>query len=160
MYMEKAADVDQAKVESLKRAIAKLEAAGGLEDAKRVLWRELMRLEGGYDSDALVDQDVDDVTTSAFEAGIANWCNKAEVIGEWPEGATFASETLTKGAKVWLHDFVGKRVAMVDDEAVRRGIVLRAAERGMTLRRWIEEHDALEADCAIQYAAFGEIVYG
>lgn len=153
--------IDQARIEGLEKALETLEARGGLEEAKIVLGRELTRLKHGYDQDRLTSQDVDDVTSSAFDGCLTrSWCSRADVVGEWPEGANYASEALTRGGKVMLRDFVGEREVVIDGDAMCRGIVLRAAQRGLSVRRWVEEHDAVEADCALQFAAFGEIVYG
>lgn len=153
--------IDQARIEGLEKALETLEAGGGLEEAKFVLRRELTRLKHGYDQDRLTDRDVDDVLSAAFDGGLTrSWCGKVEVAGEWPDGADYASEALTRGGRLLLRDFVGGREVVIDCDAMRRGIVLRAAQHGLSLNRWVEEHDAVEADCAVQLAAFGEIVYG
>lgn len=166
--MVKQEKIGDRQIRAIKKAMRVLRAnerigrdlTSDLGPAILVLSRELLRLEHGYDQDKLTDQDVTDIATSAFEGGITYWCNSVTIVGKWPEGAKYASDTLVLGGKLKLHDFESERDVILTADKLRQGIILRAAKRGRSVKDWVEDHDAGEADCAVQLAVFGEVVYG
>ena len=112
-------------------------------------------------STAVITQEqVDDLLCSAFEGGITYWCGRAEVMGEWPEGATYAHETLTRGSRIILHDMEAGDTCGLTLDKFLSGITQAAALRGMSVERFVDDHDAETADLAVQFAVFGEVVYG
>ena len=117
---------------------------------------------------AITQQQVDDLLCAAFEGGITYWCSSADVKGEWPEGATYAHETLTRGATILLTDSESVYesgdgepviVALTLDNFLS-GISQAAEHCGRSVDQFLEDHDADSADWAVQYAVFGELVYG
>jgi len=114
------------------------------------------------------DQMVDEILTTALEGGINYWAVKATP-SHWPSGPStlfpgdqdvFASEVLTKGADL---------IITVDGEDATQTLTLRKMKAGireaaklrkMTVEEFHENHDAGDADLAVQFAVFGEAVYG
>lgn len=108
-------------------------------------------------------EDIDDIMVSALEGGIAYWCERCEVVGGYR--GTYASEQISRGGTLILHDEDGGHVLTL--ETFLRG-----------LRMWLElpdtslacidggDHmdtdaiDAEAADCIVQLALFGEVIYG
>lgn len=112
----------------------------------------------------LTQEDVDDIMAGALEGGINYWCCVAEVIGEYL--GEYASEQISRGGKLRLHDAESDDVWELDLEKFTNGV-----------RLWIEngddrygavsdgkidpcEVDGEMADLIVQYALFGEVVFG
>lgn len=112
----------------------------------------------------LTQQDIDDIMVAALEGGITYWCFKAEVVGEYL--GKYASEQISRGGMLKLYDIENGDKYWLDRENFLKGF-----------RLWIEnggdqygavqgsEVDCcnIDAGCAdeiIQYALFGEVVYG
>lgn len=112
----------------------------------------------------LTQQDIDDIMVAALEGGITYWCFKAEVVGEYL--GKYASEQISRGGMLKLYDIENGDKYWLDRENFLKGF-----------RIWIEnggdqygavqgsEVDCcnIDAGCAdeiIQYALFGEVVYG
>ncbi len=113
----------------------------------------------------LSETDVDDIMVAALEGGINYWCNAAEVVGEYL--GEYASEQISRGGKLKLYDAEDDEVYELDIENFMRGFKL-----------WIEngedeygavhadgsvdvcQIDAEMADMIVQYAIFGEVVFG
>ena len=113
----------------------------------------------------LPQQDIDDIMVAALEGGINYWCDEAAVEGGEYLGK-YASDQISRGGTLLLHD--------TDEDAYRK-LDLEKFLKGFKL--WLEnggdEYGAIEdgkvdccnidADCAdaiIQYALFGEVIYG
>lgn len=113
----------------------------------------------------LTQEDVDDIMAIALEGGINYWCNAVNVVGLYL--GEYASEQISRGGKLKLYD-------AEDDEIYELNIY--KFMQGFTL--WLEngddrygavsadgkidvcQIDAEMADMIIQYAIFGEIVFG
>jgi hypothetical protein len=120
-------------------------------------------------SDEITDQMIDDILCAAFEGGINYWADATRILGDWPAGAHFASEAVSRGGNVAVceADDFERTWHPLDRERIERGIRLAAQrwKRGgtrqqLTVEQWYEDHDAAEADVAVQLAIFGEVVYG
>jgi len=115
-------------------------------------------------NEEITDEMIDYIAVAAFEGGINYWCRRAEVVGEWPEGAKFASDALAKGATVQLFildpDDDEPESVELTSAKLREGIRLEAARTGQTIEAFYEDHDADSADGAVQMAVFGKLVYG
>lgn len=118
----------------------------------------------------LTQQDIDDIMVSAFEGGINYWCRRVVVQGDYL--GEYASEQISRGGKlaIWL------------DEPFEDDKTCYALDRDKFLagfKLWIESDgdsydtiddsdgsvdcgqiDAICADEIIQYALFGEVVFG
>lgn len=109
-------------------------------------------------------EDIDDILSTAFNGGISYWCSEAE-----PVDGIFghsASEQIARGGTLKLYDCESSDTYELNLEKMLRGI-----------RLWVENEqdeygvldgneldcsnvDATAADAMVQYALFGEIIYG
>ncbi len=114
----------------------------------------------------LKQEDVDDIMVIVLEGGVtAYWCRRCEVIGGEYLGE-YASEQISRGGALRFYDAESDDTWDLDLEKFAQGF-----------RRWLEnggdvygavsklgvdtgEIDAEAADCIIQYALFGEVVFG
>ena len=112
----------------------------------------------------LTKENIDDIMCSALDS-IGYWCRKAEVVGEYL--GEYASEQIARGGTLILHD------AESDD---KWALTIHDLLKGVKL--WLQNGDdqyhALQtdgtvdcceidgemADLIIQYALFGEVVFG
>ncbi len=120
-------------------------------------------------------KDVADILTTCFEGGSNYWIGSVERRG----GALLDIEGFEAGDKDRWHSHfcaAGGTLLITEDEEggsgkssprtitaqdVVGGIAKAAAHYGKDVRSWLENcPDAGEADVALQFAAFGEIVYG
>jgi hypothetical protein len=112
----------------------------------------------------VTQEQVDNLLCAAFEGGITYWCSDAEVLGEWPEGAHYTHETLTRGRDIRLtvpddwNETTETYVLTLDNFLA--GIARAASHFRQDVVTFLEDHDACSADVAVQFAALGEIVYG
>lgn len=113
----------------------------------------------------LTTQDIDDIMVSALEGGINYWCSTAEVVGDYY--GEWASEQIARGGKLKLYDIESDDVWELTRATFLTGF-----------RQWFEDGcdrysavqpdgtvetgqiDALMADMIVQYALFGEVVFG
>ena len=112
----------------------------------------------------LTKENIDDIMCSALDS-IGYWCRKAEVVGEYL--GEYASEQIARGGTLILHD------AESDD---KWALTIHDLLKGVKL--WLQNGDdqyhALQkdgtvdcceidgemADMIVQYAIFGEIIFG
>ncbi len=112
-------------------------------------------------------QDVDDIVDCAFAGGINYWCSRAfPRCNVWPSDVEYASQCLTRGYDLTLVDS-----EEVDDDgnpteyhlnlaSFLRGFEVYCDRHGKNVSYLLEDYDASDADCIIQYALFGNLVYG
>ncbi len=113
----------------------------------------------------LTQENIDDIMVAALEGGITYWCSEAS-----PEGGElleeYPSEQISRGGTLLLYDFEEEAYRKLDLEKFLKGFKLWVENGG-------DEYGAIEdgkvdccnidADCAdaiIQYALFGEVIYG
>lgn len=106
-------------------------------------------------------RDIDDLLITAFEGGINYWCQSLVVVGDWPSGAEFASGCVSRGSVIELY---------VPGEDTIYPLTLKALIEGIgqaiqhfnepSLEAFMDNHDATYADVAVQYALFGDVIYG
>ncbi len=112
----------------------------------------------------VTDEDVDDILTTAFEGGIGYWCSEVNVINGDFHGAKYASHAVSKGATVRLklhpEEAGDDEPNLLDAKAIRKGIRKAAEHAGKTVRAFMDNHDAGDADNAVQFAVFGKLIYG
>jgi len=116
----------------------------------------------------LTQQDVDDIVCTALEGGITYWADKAVVVGEYL--GEYASEQISRGGKLRI------RTMEPFDKNNTRWYELDIEKFLQGFRLWVEngydecnavsggqvdccEIDGCTADCVIQLALFGEVVY-
>lgn len=113
----------------------------------------------------LTVQDIDDIMVSALEGGITYWCCEAEVIEE-RRVADWGHEQIARNGVLMLHDAEEDSVYELTRDKFLKGFKLwlengcdydGAVNGGTVDTGYI---DGARADEIIQYAVFGEIVYG
>lgn len=111
----------------------------------------------------ITPQMMDDVLCAAFEGGSNYWVVRVEIVGQRPKGARYVSECVSRGGKLRIVescDGEPEKPHELTADALRGGIEAAAVHFGQTIERWYDNHDAEAADCALQFALFGELVYG
>lgn len=112
-------------------------------------------------------EDIDDIMCGALESGITYWCSRAKVVGEYL--GEYGHEQIARGGKLELHDREEDKVHTLDLEKLLNGIKLYAQNPvGCNCLEQVDGHleidccnaDAVVCDAIIQYALFGEVVYG
>lgn len=110
----------------------------------------------------LSQQDIDDIMVCALEGGICYWCRKAEVVGEYL--GEYASDQISRGGALILHDAESAQTWELTLEKFLNGVKL-YFEQGCHVQ--VEDNtidtcdiDADDADCIVQFAVFGEVVFG
>ena len=107
----------------------------------------------------LTRQDIDDIMVAALEGGINYWCFKVDVLGEYL--GEYASEQISRGGSLKLYDRENGEKYWLDLEKLLKGFELWVeGEAGGAIVVDCCEIDAGCADEIIQYALFGEVVYG
>ena len=121
----------------------------------------------------LSQEDIDDIMVGALEGGINYWCDEAKVVGDYL--GEYASQQISRGGQLLLHDFEKDKTCMLDKEKFLNGIRLYISNGNTYCLEILRGNygiptgkdkldtcrlDAGMADCIIQYALFGEIVYG
>lgn len=119
------------------------------------------------------NEDIDDIMVSALEGGINYWCRKAEVKGDYL--GEYASDQISRGGELILHDAEENKSYTLSKEKFIEGMkkFIAAGNMGCIHRETnsigaytgklnIEpcNIDAGAADCIIQYAVFGDVIYG
>ena len=99
--------------------------------------------------------DLDCILCTCFEGGSNYWIDKVLAVDNDFKGAEYASEVIS-------HD--GKLVVFVDGEKhlLTKSMLLKGCELYMDgRRRWRpDDFDAEDTDIILQYALFGDVVYG
>lgn len=131
--------------------------------------------------DSLTRDEVMDVLTTALEGGVGYWACLDNTLPSWIKARTQVKEE--RGDDFYLEDVMiqvlqnGDKVEFIDAEQdpddpkserywfdlekFQKGCELYSKERGNIRKRLDDgDFDAIEADCLIQYACFGEIVFG
>lgn len=113
----------------------------------------------------LTTQDIDDIMVAALEGGITYWCSKAEV-DEGKRCADWGHEQIARGGVLILHDAESSDKWELTLEKFLEGFKLwlenGGDEYGAVSGGEVDccEIDAGCADSIIQYAIFGEVIYG
>lgn len=114
---------------------------------------------------AITENMVESVLVGAFEGGSNYWVgvnNTGEIWERKPQGeplATWATKLVLDGETVELYDREDEdEVFHLTLEGIMNGFKLNAINRPWDSD--IEEGDATTADCILQYALFGKIVFG
>lgn len=119
------------------------------------------------------NEDIDDIMVSALEGGINYWCRKAEVAGDYL--GEYASDQISRGGELILHDTEENKTYTLSKEKFLEGLKKYiAAGNTECIDRETDgigiytgklnidtcNIDANAADSIIQYAVFGDVIYG
>lgn len=110
----------------------------------------------------LSQQDIDDIMSSALDSGICHWCRRAEVVGEYL--GEYASDQISRGGSLILHDIESAQTWELTLEKFLNGVRL-LFDGGCSIsitNNCIDtcEIDSADADIIVQFAIFGEVVFG
>lgn len=118
----------------------------------------------------LTQQDIDDIMVSALEGGICYWARKAVVVGKYL--GEYASDQISRGGEleIWLEEPYeeDKDCYVLDLDKFLAGFKL-WLENGCGNCDVVDTHDgsvdcgqidATGADEIVQYALFGDVMYG
>lgn len=120
------------------------------------------------------DQDIDDIVCTALEGGINYWCNSAQ-IGEKTYYGKYASDQISRGGTLIIYvdepfeeqetytltkaKLINGITQYLKDPVMSKDILTRGKEKGIFEIDCCQV-DAVVADIIIQYALFGEEIYG
>jgi len=107
--------------------------------------------------------DIDDIMSAALEGGINYWCGEAiikKIPEEHKDDIEFASEVISRDGELLLKDKETPESWILTKEKFSQGFKKFCEERAVNPDQVIEDCDADDADCIIQYALFNEIVFG
>ncbi len=112
----------------------------------------------------ITESDIENIVVTAFEGGCNYWMGLIRT-KEWEDKpkneplSTWATKLLIEGKTIKLYDIEDDEEGWeLTLEKVLKGIELNVVNRPFDCD--LEDFDAYTADCIIQYALFGEIVYG
>jgi len=126
-------------------------------------------------------EDINDLVVGALEGGINYWCIKATIkkdngrfVGVAPEDqekVIYASDVIGYGGILLLFNAepydIGKATPIEHRKcwelnlvSMIKGIKMHCTKRGIALSNLMDNYDANDSDCIIQYALFGELVFG
>lgn len=111
-------------------------------------------------------EDIDCIMCTALEGGITYWCADVDVVGGEYLG-TYASEQISRGGSLYLYDAENEETHTLTLIKFLNGIKL-WAEFGGDPCNAIQGNGTLDtadidaeiADMIIQYAIFGEVIFG
>lgn len=112
-------------------------------------------------------EDIDDIMAGALEGGINYWCGEAEVVGNYL--GEYASEQISRGGQLILHDIEENETYTLDREKFMKGLKMYLEkphpydileEIDNKLRIDTCNADDTVCDMIIQYALFDDIVFG
>ena len=120
----------------------------------------------------LTQEDIDDIMCGALEGGINYWCDEAKVMGG--DLGEYGSEQIARGGKLRLHlpepfDKDDTEYYELDLEKFKKGVELWAITPvGCNCLEQIDgkirfdtcNADAIVCDAIIQYALFGDVIFG
>ena len=105
----------------------------------------------------VTDDQLDSILVGAFEGGSNYWITKVEVKKDDYKGKKYASECVAAGGELWIYtDGAGKR--LLTKPRLISGLQMYLDESKH--KNWPDGGDAYTDDCILQYALFGEVVYG
>ena len=109
-------------------------------------------------------QDIDDIMCTALDGGITGWCGAAKPVGK--RLGEYAHEQIGRGSSLMLYDAESSDKWELTLDKFLRGLA-QAIEDGVPVAIDAgsgsidaSEVDADGADMIIQYALFGEVVFG
>lgn len=118
----------------------------------------------GENEEEITEENIDDIMVTALEGGINYWAG-IDISGEeWKSRgknvfiSSWATKILLEGGEICIYD--------IEEENQDEILTLKKLLEGIKLNKKcrpldsnLEEMDATTADCIIQYALFGNVVY-
>jgi hypothetical protein len=108
-------------------------------------------------------EQINDLMVAALEGGINYWCSKAEIAyipKKSKENIVYASDVIGFDGTLILYDAESQDKWKLTQKNFLQGLVMEIERSGLTFDELYENHDATTADTIIQFALFGEIIFG
>ncbi len=125
----------------------------------------------------ITDEQLDEIMCTALEGGITYWCDEAKVVGDYL--GEYAHEQIARGRQLILSDSEEGKTYELNKEKLLKGLELYLTNGGdaeIASREIVDtaevaaatyeytidtcEVDAVVADEIVQYALFGDVIYG
>ncbi len=125
----------------------------------------------------ITDEQLDEIMCTALEGGITYWCDEAKVVGDYL--GEYAHEQIARGGQLILSDSEEGKTYELNKEKLLKGLELYLTNGGdaeIASREIVDtaevaaatyeytidtcEVDAVVADEIVQYALFGDVIYG
>lgn len=111
-------------------------------------------------------EDVDDIMSAALDSYyLQSWCSEVNVVGRYL--GEYASEQISRGGEIWFYDIEDESYYGLTLDNFQKGLEMYLSENdpvvdanGTDAIIDVTMIDEVAADMIIQYALFGEIVYG
>jgi hypothetical protein len=111
------------------------------------------------------ENDICNIIVSSFEGGSNYWMGVDNTTEGWKDKpkdepiSTWATKLLLDGKKITLYDIEDEEtIFSLTLVKLLKGIMINATKRPFAWDR--ENWDALDCDCIMQYALFGDTIYG
>lgn len=117
-------------------------------------------------------QDINDLVCTALEGGINYWCRKAKMLkdnkhfkivgvsDEDQDKIQYASDVIGYGGTLVLYDAESDDKWELTRDKMLKGIKKHCKEMAINPANLMDNYDAGDADCIVQYALFDEITFG
>ena len=105
----------------------------------------------------ITQENIDDILATALEGGINYWAVSARPKDKDYKGADYGHEVVSRGGILIIATEEGEKHEL-NLENLTKGFQLFADSNSNI--DFMEDYDAVTADCIVQLALFGEIVYG
>lgn len=114
----------------------------------------------------VTQEDVDDIMSAALDSHfLQSWCSEVNVVGRYL--GEYASEQISRGGELWFYDIEDESYYGLTLDNFQKGLEMYLTENNSIVNRNgtdvtldVTMIDEVSADMIIQYALFGEIVYG
>tara|TARA_R100001082_G_scaffold95578_1_gene62820 strand:+ start:150 stop:521 length:372 start_codon:yes stop_codon:yes gene_type:complete len=108
----------------------------------------------------VTDEHIDSILCGSFEGSCNYWIDKIGVVNNDFKGAEFASEVVAKGGSLFIYENGEKHLLTL--EKMIKGCQLYVNGNKNTKGRKFDIYkwDAIDHDMILQYAIFGEVIYG
>lgn len=111
-------------------------------------------------------EDVDDIMSAALDSYfLQSWCSEVNVVGRYL--GEYASEQISRGGEIWFYDIEDESYYGLTLDNFQKGLEMYLSENNPVVDTSrtdaiidVTMIDEVAADMIIQYALFGEIVYG
>jgi hypothetical protein len=117
-------------------------------------------------------EEIADLIVTALEGGINYWCRKAvmkenaitkdyfNVLPEDQDKINYASDLISYGGTLILFDAESSDKWELDIDKMLKGIDMHCTNMKKSPANLMDDYDANDADAIVQYAVFGELVFG
>ena len=105
----------------------------------------------------VTDEHLDSILVGCFEGGSNYWIQRVEVAKDDYKGKKYASECVAAGGELFITTTEGDK-HLLTKESLINGLQLYLDESKH--KNWPDGGDAQTDDLILQYALFGEVVYG